>query len=160
MLDRVLRHLPGVRRRPAGYDDDLVDAAQDRLVDAQLVEDQPARLVGAAEQGVRDGVRLLVDLLGHEARVAALLGGRGVPGDLVMLAVHRRPVEVGDLDRARGDRHDLVLAELDGVAGVPDEGSDVGAEEVVALADADHERGVAPSTDDDARARRRGRPAA
>ena len=37
--------------------------------------------VGAAEQGVGDRVRLVVDLLVHEGREAALLGGRGVPVD-------------------------------------------------------------------------------
>jgi hypothetical protein len=45
------------------------------LGDAQLVEDELAVVLGAPEQGVGDRVRLLVDLLGHERRVAALLGG-------------------------------------------------------------------------------------
>ena len=74
-------------------DDDLVDVAQGGLGDPQLVEDQPAGLVGAAEEGVRDRVRLLLDLLGHEVRVAALLGGRGVPVDVVGLALDGRAVE-------------------------------------------------------------------
>ena len=45
---------------------------------------------------------------------------------------------------------DLVLAELEGLAGVLDEGGDVGAEEVLAVAEADDERGVAAGADDDA----------
>ena len=49
-----------------------------------------------------------------------------------------------------GDRHDLVLAELERLAGVADERGDVGAEEVLALAEADDERGVAAGADDDA----------
>jgi hypothetical protein len=48
----------------------------------------------------------------------------------------RHPVGAVDLD-------DLVLAQLDGVAGVRDERGDVGAEEVLALAHADHQRAVA-----------------
>ena len=45
-------------------------------VDAQLVEQQRALAVVAAEQRVGDGPRLLVDLLVHEPVEAALLGGR------------------------------------------------------------------------------------
>ena len=42
-----------------------------------------------------------------------------------------------------GDRDDLVLAELERLAGVLDERGDVGAEEVLALAEADDQRRVA-----------------
>ena len=52
------------------------------------------------------------------------------------------------LDALAGDRDDLVLAELHRLAGVLDEGGDVGAEEVLALADADDERAVATGGDD------------
>ena len=45
---------------------------------------------------------------------------------------------------------DLVLAELERLAGVPDERGDVGAEEVLAVAEADDERAVAAGADDDA----------
>ena len=50
-----------------------------------------------------------------------------------------------------GDHDDLVLAELDGVAGVLDERGDVGAEEHLAVADADHQRRGAAGGDDRAR---------
>ena len=56
-------------------------------------------------------------------------------------------VEVGDLDAVAGDRDDLVLAELERLAGVLDERGDVGGEEVLALADADDERAVAAGGD-------------
>ena len=46
---------------------------------------------------------------------------------------------------------DLVLAELQRVAGVADERRDVGAEEVLAVAEADDQRAVAAGADDDAR---------
>jgi hypothetical protein len=45
-----------------------------------------------SRQRLRDGVRLLVDLLEHEGLVAALLGLLGVPIDLVDLALERRAV--------------------------------------------------------------------
>ena len=51
-----------------------------------------------------DGVGLLVDLLHHEGRVAALLGRVLVPGDLLDLALDRVPVGVGDRCAARGRR--------------------------------------------------------
>ena len=48
-------------------------------------------VVGRQAVGDRlgDGVGLLVDLLHHEGRVAALLGGLLVPGDLFGLALDR-----------------------------------------------------------------------
>ena len=52
------------------------------------------------------------------------------------------PAKVITSTSSRGDRHDLVLAELDRLAGVLDEGGDVGGEEVLALADPDHQRRV------------------
>ena len=61
------------------------------------------------------------------------------------------PVEVGHRDGIGGDRDDLVLADLHGAPRVLDEGGDVGAEEVLAVAEADDEGGVAASADDDAR---------
>ncbi len=142
MLDGVLGHQPGVERRPARDDDDLVDLAQLAVGDAYLVElEHPLRVV-PAEQRVGDGPRLLEDLLAHEPVVAALLGGREVPVDVVARALGRRAVEADHLDTLTGDRDDLVLAELEGLAGVLDERRDVGADEVLAVADADHERGV------------------
>ena len=47
------------------------------------------------------------------------------------------------VDVVAGDRDDLVLAELQRLAGVLDEGGDVGADEVLALAEADDQRRVA-----------------
>jgi hypothetical protein len=47
-----------------------------------------------------------------------------------------------------GDLDDLVLAELDRLPGVPDERRPRRCQEGLALADADHQRGVAPRADD------------
>src|SRR5205814_8927018 len=63
-----------------------------------------------------DRARLLGDLLEHEVLVAALLGGRGVPGDVVVPAGRRLAEEVGDRHRVGRDQYHLVLAELDGLA--------------------------------------------
>ncbi len=127
-----------------------VDRAQLLLADPHLVEHQPTGLVGAAQQGVGHRVRLVVDLLLHEGGVAALLGLGGIPGDLVGLAVGGGAVEVDDRVALGGDRDDLVLAQLERVAGVADERRDVAAEEVLAVAQAHDERAVAAGAHDDA----------
>ena len=96
-----------------------------------------------------DGVRLVVDFLFHEGREAALFGGRRVPVDVVFLALRGGAEEVGDLHGVGGDGDDLVLAQFDGAPGVVDEAGDVGAEEVLAFAEAHHERGVPARGHDD-----------
>ena len=149
VLDRVLRHHRGVERGAAGDDDDLVDLTQLVVGQPHLVELQPAVGGVAAEQGVGDGLRLLVDLLEHEPLEATLLGGGDVPVDVILLRLGGSAVEVGDHDVVGRDRDDLVLAELDRLAGVLDERGDVGAEEVLALAAADDQRGVAAGAHDD-----------
>ena len=148
VLDRVLRDHAGVERGAARDHDDLVDLAQLLLADPDLVELEGAVLVVAAEQGVGDGARLLEDLLAHEPVVAVLLRRGEVPVDVVRRRVRRRAVEVGDLDALAGDRDDLVLAELEGLARVLDERGHVGGEEVLAVTDAHDERGVAAGGDD------------
>jgi hypothetical protein len=68
-----------------------------------------------------DGVRLVVDLLLHEGGVAALLGGRGVPGDLVGLALGGVPSKLID-DAPSGVIVTIwSWAELERVPGVADE---------------------------------------
>ena len=107
-------------------------------------------LVHAAEQRLADRLGLLADLLLHEARPAALLGGGRIPLHLERAGGHGVAGEVGDLDRVGADRDDLVLADLHRLLGVLDERGDVRAEEVLALAQPDHERRVAAGADDDA----------
>ena len=67
------------------------------------------------------------------------------------VAVSVVAVEVGDPVAVGGDHHGLVLAEFDGLAGVLDERGDVGAEEHLAVADADDQRRGAAGRDDGAR---------
>src|SRR5699024_11946821 len=66
---RFLRHFPTRR-------------SSDLVGKPHLVEAERAGLVDPTEQGVRDGTRLLGDLLEHEVVVAVLLRGRGVPVDV------------------------------------------------------------------------------
>ena len=106
-----------------------------------------------AEQRVGDRSRLLGDLLEHEVLVAALFGGRDVPVDVEFPRIRRIvvAVEVGDAVSIGGDDDRLVLTQLDGIAGVFDERGDIRADEHLALADTEHQRGGAPGGDDRAR---------
>ncbi len=99
------------------------------------------------QQGVGDGLRLLGDLLVHEELEAALLGGVGVPVDVEGAEVGGPAAERADVVALGGDRHELVLAELDGLPGVRDERGDVAGDEHLAVADADHQRRVAAGRD-------------
>ena len=94
-------------------------------------------------------MRLLVDLFGHERRVAAFLGGGSVPVDVVATPLRGGPVEADHRHRVRGDRHDLVLAELHRLAGVPDESGDVRAEVVGAVTEPDDQRTVSARAHND-----------
>ena len=60
-------------------------------------------------------------------------------------------VEIADPVAVGGDHHRLVLAQLDGVAGVFDERRHVGADEHLAVADAEHQRRGPAGGDDGAR---------
>ena len=70
--------------------------------------------------------------------------------DLELLGLDRGAVEVGDVDAVGADRDDLVLADRQRAPRVRDERGDVRAQEVLAVAEADHERRVAAGADDDA----------
>ena len=134
----------------AGDDVDLLDVAQIVVGKALLVEDNLA-VDEAAGQGVADGGGLFVDFLHHEGVEAVLLGGLLVPVDGERAALGRGAVEVHDLVVIGGDRDGAVLAELDGVLGVGDEGGDVRTKEHAVLPDPDDQRGVAATGDDEIR---------
>ncbi len=139
-LDRVLGDHPGVAGGAAGDDDDLVHLGEHGLVDAHLVQDQTTLQVRAGPEGVRHGLRLLVDLLGHEGGVAALLRGGGVPRHGEGAALDRCAREVGDGEAVGAHLDHLVLTELHGLAGVVDEGGHVAAEVGRVRGDPDDQR--------------------
>ncbi len=138
MLDGVLREQPRVVGAAAGDDEDLVDVAQ-LLIRQSLLVENDLPVLEVTEQGVRDGGRLLLDLLEHEVVVAALLGGGEIPVDAERAALRLGSVEVQNRVPVRGDHHDLVLPQLDRVTSVLDERRDIGPEERLSLADTDDE---------------------
>jgi hypothetical protein len=138
-LDGVLSEHPGVSGGAAGEDDDAIDLGEDIAHRVEL-GDRDGAVVDAAQQSLADRLRLLADLLLHEARPAALLGGGGVPLHLERAGGNRVAGEVGDLDRIGADRDDLVLADLHRLVRELDEGGHIAAEEVLPVAQPDHQR--------------------
>ena len=148
VLDGVLGQQPGVIRGAAGHHEHLVDLAQ-FLVGQPLLVEHDAAVDEVAQQGVGHRGGLLGDLLEHEVLVAALFGGRYVPVDVKFAELDVGiAVEVADPVTVGGDHHGLILAELDGVTGVFDERGHIGADEHLAVADAEHQRRRAPGGDD------------
>ena len=119
----------------------------DRLRVEEAVEVDLAGGVDAAAQRVPHRLRLLVDLLEHEVRVAALLGLLDVPVDLDGPRDHGDAVEIGDQEPVGGAGDHLVVTDQGDPAGVGDQGGDVAAEEDLALAGRGHQGRVAAGAD-------------
>src|SRR5437667_4845691 len=81
MLDRVLGDESRMEGRAARDHEDLRDLTQDIVRDSELIELKTTGM-DAPGKGVPDRRRLLVDLLAHEVRVAALLRLGHVPATL------------------------------------------------------------------------------
>ena len=136
---------------PAGHDEHLVDLAQ-LLIRQPLLVEHDAAVDEMAQQRVGHRGGLLGDLLEHEVLVAALLGGRQIPVDVKLAVVGDvLAAKVADPITVGGDHHRLVLAQLDGVAGVFDERRHIRADEHLTLADAEHQRRGPAGGDDRAR---------
>ena len=101
------------------------------------------------------GVGLLVDLLEHEGLVAALLGGGVVPVDGRLGALELAAVEVEQRDALGRDHDQLAVLDLLDAARLLEEGDDVGGEERLAVAEADHQRALQARADDHLRVQRR-----
>ena len=152
VLDGVFGYLPGIGGGAAGDHDDLVDRLEIVLVDAHLVKLDGTRIVETPQQRALHGRRILVDLLVHERIPAALFGRGGIPVDGEGLGVgHHIAVEIGDRHLVRAHAHGLVLVDFHRALGIGDERGHVGAEEVLALAQAHHQRRIVARADDDAR---------
>ena len=152
MLDGVFGHHARVRGRAAGDDDDLVDGFEIMLVDAHLIEVDVAVLVETPQQSALHGGRILMDLLVHEGVPTALFGGGRIPVHGVGLRIgHDVAHEVGDDDLVCGHHHGLVLVDFHGALGVGHERGNVGAKEVLPVAEAHHERRIVTGADHDVR---------
>src|SRR4029453_2782689 len=143
VLDRVFGYQSGIEGGATRHYDDLVDATQLGLGNADLVQSELGFGVMAAQQRVSYRAGLLVDLLPHEPVVAALLCRGQVPVHVIGLYDGGFAVEGDHLNPVGCDGDQLVLTELNGLASVLDERGDIGRDEVLALPNADDQRGVA-----------------
>ena len=91
----------------------------------------------AAERGVANGARLLVDFLEHEVLEAALFRHDRVPGDVLHLARHRVAVEVGELHAVGREDGHVAIGQEEDVARVVEDRGDVGGDEVFVVTEAD-----------------------
>ena len=152
LLDRILGNVARVARGATGNDDDAVDGLEVVGAEARnLVEPDAAVRAKATHQGVGDRLRLVGNLFGHERRPTALGCRRSVPIDGELGCLNRLAIEGAQLDLVGAQNHDLVLTNRDGALGVLNKGGNVGAQEVFAIAQANHERCVAAGGEHDIR---------
>ncbi|MNO88854.1 hypothetical protein D3C76_803210 [compost metagenome] len=102
----------------------------------------------AAFEGALDDLGLLVDFLEHEVAVLALVRGLGAFVVLHGLALHRAAGGVPELHAVAADFGDVALFQIDEAVGDLAQGELVGSEEVLAEAQADHQRAAAARGED------------
>ncbi len=147
LLDRVAADQPGVVGGAAGDDDDPLEALQKGVVDGRIdrgqpqIDPPPPRC--ALADGLGDGVGLLVDLLEHEALIALLLRGVGIPVDLRHLALDDLAGGAVDGDALGAQRDDLVVVEVLDLPGLAQERGNRRGDELLRLAVADDQRALA-----------------
>ena len=137
----ILAYEAGMVGRAAGDDEDLPDAAQVGFRPVQFRErDFPVFLAQTAAHGFPDGFRLFVNLLQHEMFETAFFGCFRIPGDVVDLLVDGVAVQVLDLDGILRDDGDFAVAHDVRAARMPDDGRNIGGDEVFPVAEADDQR--------------------
>ena len=152
---------PGQRLEPvAGHEPRVVGgAAGDDLHGADPVEHrggarterrlQHPAFVATAGEGRRHGLRLLVNLLRHEVPPLPAIDHRGAQGVREHGTADRPAGSIHHPHRLRGHVDDVPVLEDHVLPGNPDEGRDVGGDEVLAGPDPDDE-GASPDRRDEA----------
>ena len=138
-LDELLADHAGIGGGAAGGDIDFLDFAgqfggQVEFVQANI----PVLEIHTPGQGVRQRAHLFVDFLLHEVAVLAFFSGGCVPGDGVDRGRYRRAVQRLHTDLGTGYHCHLARLEEDDLAGMFEDGRDVGSDEVFALAQTEH----------------------
>ena len=103
----------------AGGHVELARRAELGFRDLHLVQKYlPRFLRDAAQGGVADGPRLLVNFLEHEMLEAALFRHDGVPGDVLHLALDGASLEIAELDSAGSDGRQISVSQKENITGV------------------------------------------
>ena len=148
-LDQVRAADARVVRRAAAEDLDALDVEQVARAQVQTAEVRGAELqVETALQRPLARLGLLEDLLEHEVLVRAAVVRLVAPLHGVRALVGRPIVERAGLVAAGVDHGDLAVVEIDDLLGVAHQRRDVGGDEHLALADADHHRAAVARRDD------------
>ena len=147
-FEPVTRDQARVEARAAGDDLHVLHLREQAVgVDAEDVG-QDAVVGDATLERVGDRARLLEDLLQHVVAVLAALDRIGGHLALPHRAVRRLAVRVEDRVAVEHDLDQVAFLEVGEAGGFADQRLHVGAEVVLALADADHQRAAAARTDD------------
>ena len=138
--------MPGCAAR---QHDDLVHGLQRRLIEADLVEEHATLLErDPAENRLARRVRLLEDLLQHEVLVARAFGHDRVPQHTLHGFRELAPGPIGERHAVPRHHRHLLVAEEHDVARVAQDSRDVGCDEELAIAHADHHRRAVPDGND------------
>ncbi len=135
----------------AGYDVDGFDLRQVFPRQFDVIEPHHSVFIQPPADGFLDAVGLLVDLLDHEMRVPPLGGGFQVPGDLRQLFGDSFSLEIIDFDRVPGENRDVSIFQEVHIFGVFEQGGNVRGDEVLSLANPDHEGAVLARSDQNIR---------
>ena len=137
---------PGVIGGAAGREGDPVDRGGiERQLEGQ--RHRTGRKVEVMGQGAADDLRLLVDLLGHEMPVIALVDQKGA-GLAFLARPADRPVGlVEELGAAAMQHHPVAFLEIGDLVGERRQGQSVGSEKHLAFAEADRQRCAASRPD-------------
>ena len=148
-FDHELAGQSGMPTGAAGGDIDFLAALELGFVDVHFVEEDGAGVLrDAAERGVADGARLLINFLEHEVLEAALFRHDRVPGDALGLALERLAVEIGELHAFGGEHGKIAIGEKEKIAGVIENRGHVAGDKVFVLAEADYHRRAVARRDD------------
>src|SRR5205085_8597412 len=133
----------------ASGDVHFVGFAELFLTDFHLLQEDLAGILRYPSQsGIADCARLLIDFLEHEVLEAALFCLDGIPGHALRLALDRLAVEIGELDSGRRNHREVTIGQEEQIAGVMENGGNVGRHEVLILAKSNNRRRAVASSHD------------
>ena len=133
-FDDKLARQAGMPTGAAGNDFDLLERFEIGFGNIDFIqEDAAAFLADAAEHGVFDSARLLKHFFEHEVFIAAFFGHDGIPQNVRDLAADDFAIDIHQLDAAGGEDGNIAIVEEDHVAGVAENGGDIGGDEKFVL---------------------------
>src|SRR5271165_5338520 len=139
----------GMPTSAAGGDVDLRELAEFVVGHLHLgEEDMTGVLRNAAERGVADGARLLIDFLEHEVLEAAFFRHDRVPGDMLHFALDGLAVEIGNPHTVLRDDREVAVGEKEKIARVRQQRGHVGGDKEFIFAEADDDGRAVAGGDD------------